>query len=192
MTFAAPKVMDLPRAWDTTLSPLWCPWAVLPPVSCWSHCPILSPWGHVHIQPALVPGALPLQEPESVLISKASVTTESCEDDWALVKHLSSCWFPTDIFHWSKASLNILYYHPGPGSLPRLSCCEHNCFLPRLLDERDMQNPQRNDCWSCLKLRPPYFSVPASWKNHAIWGFCFMKEGKESSRHCAGHQKHDW
>lgn len=45
-----------------------------------SHPACAGTWG---------PGTL--QEPGSVLISKASVTTESCEDDWALVKHLSSC-----------------------------------------------------------------------------------------------------
>ena len=40
-------------------------------------------------------------------------------------------------------------------------------FLPGLLDamlyELDMQDLQRNDCWTCLKVR--WFSgVPASWK----------------------------
>ena len=37
-------------------------------------------------------------------------------------------------------------------------------LLPRLLDELEKQDPQRNYCWICLKVRLP-FRVPASWKS---------------------------
>ena len=37
-------------------------------------------------------------------------------------------------------------------------------LLPGLLDELDLQDPQRNDGWTCLKVRRS-FGVPASWKN---------------------------
>ena len=36
--------------------------------------------------------------------------------------------------------------------------------LPGLLDDLDMQNLQRNDCLTCLKVRQS-FRVPASWKS---------------------------
>ena len=45
---------------------------------------------------------------------------------------------------------------------------EKNLFLPRLFDgmlyELDMQDPQINDCWTCLKLRLS-FRVPVSKKS---------------------------
>ena len=37
-------------------------------------------------------------------------------------------------------------------------------LLPGLFDERDMKNLQRNDCWTCLKVRWS-FGVPDSWKS---------------------------
>ena len=41
-------------------------------------------------------------------------------------------------------------------------------FIPKLLDtmlyELDVQDPQRNDYWTCLKVRWS-FGVPASWKS---------------------------
>ena len=37
-------------------------------------------------------------------------------------------------------------------------------LLPGLLDELDMQNPQRNDCWICLKVKW-CFRVPDLWKS---------------------------
>ena len=43
-------------------------------------------------------------------------------------------------------------------------------FLPELLDDGmlyklDMQDPQKNDCWSCLKKVRQSCSVPASWNS---------------------------
>ena len=37
-------------------------------------------------------------------------------------------------------------------------------FLPGLLYKLDTENPQREDCWTCLKVRW-YFGVPDSWKS---------------------------
>ena len=37
--------------------------------------------------------------------------------------------------------------------------------LDGMLYKLDMQDPQKNDCWTCLKKVRQSFSVPASWKS---------------------------